>query len=85
MNCSGCKRDLVSRDDIHRHNLSCASTGERSYLGRVIFPKPRRVLMDYQEITPGSFLGMPCPRLRRIRSLDGCADERPSDERRILT
>lgn len=54
MNCSGCKRDLITRDDIHRHNLSCASTGERSYCGRVIFPKPRRVLMDYQEITPGS-------------------------------
>jgi hypothetical protein len=45
---------LIYRDVIKRHNISCAATGERSYCGRVIYPTPRRVLMDYQEMTPGA-------------------------------
>lgn len=53
MICSACG-PLLTSDDTHRHNISCASTGERSYCGRVIYPKPRRVLTDYHEITPGA-------------------------------
>jgi hypothetical protein len=53
MTCSACG-PLLTRDDLHRHNLSCAATGERSYCGRVIFPKPRRVLIDHAEITIGA-------------------------------
>lgn len=53
MNCAVCG-PLIYSDDIKRHNISCAATGERSYCGRVIYPQPRRVLMDPSEMTPGA-------------------------------